>query len=195
MITKKRSEDDAKNELNAYDNIGIQYYYLNDIDRAKYYHNRMMNNELERDTSAKRIGLDKLKEANEDKALKRSLITKTVFQKYRDKDPDFKHLHENMEERKVLDVKLAKMVNKELLESPRYEEFNLKDKVLKKALQQLLQSPAEDTLRRANTKLQERKGLSSSLQTGNQYTSNKQQEGFLKEGLFSNLKVALLANQ
>lgn len=179
------------NELDAYDSIGMEYYYLKDIDRARYYHNRMMNNELEKVTSAKANSLDKLKKARKENAYKKSFGAKSIFEKYCDEDTDFKHLHKNIEEIKVLEMKLAQKSNKELLESPRYEGVDFKDRVLKKALQKILQNPAEelDELRKVNAKPYEgRRQRNSSLQIENQRNSEQ-------KGLFSNLKVAILANQ
>eukprot|EP00826_Nyctotherus_ovalis_P009407 TRINITY_DN12483_c0_g5_i1.p1 TRINITY_DN12483_c0_g5~~TRINITY_DN12483_c0_g5_i1.p1 ORF type:complete len:224 (-),score=65.19 TRINITY_DN12483_c0_g5_i1:533-1204(-) len=184
-----RSEEDAVNELDAYDSIGMQYYYLKNIDKARYYHNRMMNNELERNSSAKLNSLQLLKETRKANAFKRSFITKTIFEKYRDKDADFKHLHSNIEEVKVLDVKLKRMTEKPLLESPRYEGSDLRDRVLKKALKRILQDPSEDAeaLRRADAKLWE--GGEKSHSVENQSSSEEQKK------LFSNLRVAVLAGQ
>jgi tetratricopeptide (TPR) repeat protein len=38
-------------ELRALDNIGMQYFYLNDKNKAKYYHNRFLNGRSEKDES------------------------------------------------------------------------------------------------------------------------------------------------
>lgn len=40
MLNKKHNN--IKNELLAYDLIGIQYYYLGEIEKASHYHNRMV---------------------------------------------------------------------------------------------------------------------------------------------------------
>ena len=40
-----------KNEMLAYDMIGLLYYYSGDIYKAKYYHNRMVSNILEDNNS------------------------------------------------------------------------------------------------------------------------------------------------
>lgn len=37
--------------MNAYDNIGIQYYYLRDLEKAKYYHERMWKGKCESNQS------------------------------------------------------------------------------------------------------------------------------------------------
>ena len=38
-------------ELEAYDKIGIQYYYLGNLERSRYYNTRMMIGRLEADCS------------------------------------------------------------------------------------------------------------------------------------------------
>ena len=45
--------------MEAYDLIGVRYYYLNNIEKAQYYHDRMMKGKLQRDSATKRniIGL------------------------------------------------------------------------------------------------------------------------------------------
>ena len=47
--------NDNNIELLSYDNIGMAYYYLGDLDRAKYYHERMINNVIEPINSLQRI--------------------------------------------------------------------------------------------------------------------------------------------
>jgi tetratricopeptide (TPR) repeat protein len=39
-------------ELRALDNIGMQYFYLNDKSKAKYYHNRFLKGRVEKDESS-----------------------------------------------------------------------------------------------------------------------------------------------
>ena len=39
-IYDNRVLNNTRSELIAYDNIGIQYFYLGNRDKAKYYHNR-----------------------------------------------------------------------------------------------------------------------------------------------------------
>lgn len=46
VLNKKNSE------LRALDNIGMQYFYLNDKSKAKYYHNRFLNGRIEKDESS-----------------------------------------------------------------------------------------------------------------------------------------------
>jgi len=44
---------DRISELRAYDNIGIQYFYLNNKSKAKYYHQRYVNGKVEQNTQLK----------------------------------------------------------------------------------------------------------------------------------------------
>lgn len=43
--------NDKESELRAYDNIGIQYFYLGNRDKAKYYHERMISGKTEKPKS------------------------------------------------------------------------------------------------------------------------------------------------
>jgi len=43
--------NDKESELRAYDNIGIQYFYLGNRDKAKYYHERMICGKVEKPKS------------------------------------------------------------------------------------------------------------------------------------------------
>jgi len=43
--------NDKDSELRAYDNIGIQYFYLGNRDKAKYYHERMISGKVEKPKS------------------------------------------------------------------------------------------------------------------------------------------------
>mgnify|MGYP003879805463 FL=1 len=51
-----------QSELLAYDFIGIQYYYLGDIDKANYYHHKLIIGEGEKvDSEVRELGIQKLK--------------------------------------------------------------------------------------------------------------------------------------
>jgi hypothetical protein len=48
-------------ELKAYDWIGIQYYYLGNLEKAKFYHNKMIDGEYEKaDSDLKKLGIAKV---------------------------------------------------------------------------------------------------------------------------------------
>ena len=46
--------NDKESELRAYDNIGIQYFYLGNRDKARYYHDRMISGKSEKPKSEMR---------------------------------------------------------------------------------------------------------------------------------------------
>jgi hypothetical protein len=49
-----------KHELKAYDMLGMQYYHMNDMDKAKYYHTRAMSGQVEPNSSPlKEMGMRK----------------------------------------------------------------------------------------------------------------------------------------
>ena len=51
-------------ELNAYDHIGLQYYYLGQIEKANYYHFRSMNGAVETENSSLRLlGISRVTES------------------------------------------------------------------------------------------------------------------------------------
>ena len=132
----------------------MEYYYFNNIDKARYYHNRMMNNELEKSSLAKEYNVTNLNKSRQRNAYKKTIIDKTIFEKYKDKEENFKYLHDNNDEVKILELRLNKIERKNLLISPKYEQENVKDRVLRKALRRALQDPAKDSdeLRRLNNK-------------------------------------------
>lgn len=57
--------DDKTMELMAYDNMGMAYYYMGDLEGAQYYHERMINGVIEENNSICKIncvdGEDKLR--------------------------------------------------------------------------------------------------------------------------------------
>lgn len=49
---------DIDSELKAYDFIGIQFFYSGQLDKAKYYHNKMIHGNLEPENSElKKLGI------------------------------------------------------------------------------------------------------------------------------------------
>ena len=71
-------------ELDAYDAIGMEYYYLRDIDKAIFYHNRMMKGELEKMTVEKRWNLDVLERSRQKCEYRKNSGLKTVFEIYKE---------------------------------------------------------------------------------------------------------------
>lgn len=39
--------DNAEGEMNAYDNMAIQYFYIGDLEKSKYYNDRMCRGKFE----------------------------------------------------------------------------------------------------------------------------------------------------
>lgn len=56
--------NDYVTELRCYDNIGLQYYYLNNKYKAKYYHFRYINGKIEMNTPVRQKTVDRLKHKN-----------------------------------------------------------------------------------------------------------------------------------
>lgn len=56
---------DYISELRAYDNIGLQYFYLSNKLKARYFHNRMLKGDIERNTLLKEKVKRKLEDKNE----------------------------------------------------------------------------------------------------------------------------------
>jgi len=55
--------NDRKQETIAFDKIGMCYYYLNEIDKAKFFHDKSMNADLEPvDSSLRILALRELEE-------------------------------------------------------------------------------------------------------------------------------------
>lgn len=54
-------QNNVKYELQCYDFIGLQYYYLGDLKKAKYYHEKMMNGDREpKQSEMRKLGLTRL---------------------------------------------------------------------------------------------------------------------------------------
>jgi len=73
---------DTQSELKAYDNIGIQYYYLGNMSKAEFYHNRMMKGEIEPKTQEKLICLDYMKKRKLITAYKQVIEFDSFFDQY-----------------------------------------------------------------------------------------------------------------
>jgi len=50
----------------AYDSLGIEYYYMGEIEKSRYYHERMIRGKMENSTSiAKKVTTNLLKSRRE----------------------------------------------------------------------------------------------------------------------------------
>jgi hypothetical protein len=56
--------DDKNHEIKAYDHMGVAFYYLGEMDKAIYYHLKMVEGYTEKDESIKLVSKTKLLERN-----------------------------------------------------------------------------------------------------------------------------------
>ena len=75
---------DDQSELDAYDSLGIAYYYIGNVDKAIYYHNRMMAGELEPDGEVKQWNLGLLEKDQLAHAYKDAVDAKSLFESYKE---------------------------------------------------------------------------------------------------------------
>eukprot|EP00826_Nyctotherus_ovalis_P066977 TRINITY_DN9968_c0_g1_i22.p1 TRINITY_DN9968_c0_g1~~TRINITY_DN9968_c0_g1_i22.p1 ORF type:complete len:229 (+),score=75.15 TRINITY_DN9968_c0_g1_i22:685-1371(+) len=127
---------DRRVELETYDCIGLAYYYLGDINKAIYYHNRMMEKRLEGDSQEKRWNNQAVANKLEKNSYKRSLIQKSVFEEYKGHAKGSRKLfpHENIEYTIILQLKGRFPVNLKKVVSPKYENNNMRQQLLSQAL-------------------------------------------------------------
>lgn len=77
----RREQRDASAELEAYDAIGLQYYYLGNLTKAKYYHSRMMSRDVEGE-SAERAAAMKMLADRRRGELKKCCRFETFFESF-----------------------------------------------------------------------------------------------------------------
>jgi len=51
MLQLAWQEGDVHSEMTAYDCLSLEYYYLGEVDKCKYYHDRMTRGKMENSTS------------------------------------------------------------------------------------------------------------------------------------------------
>ena len=62
MLQLAWKENLKESEMHAYDHLGVQYFYLGKLDKAKYYHERMMRGQFESQKSPLReLSLEQLR--------------------------------------------------------------------------------------------------------------------------------------
>eukprot|EP00826_Nyctotherus_ovalis_P049135 TRINITY_DN5885_c0_g1_i5.p1 TRINITY_DN5885_c0_g1~~TRINITY_DN5885_c0_g1_i5.p1 ORF type:complete len:285 (-),score=81.09 TRINITY_DN5885_c0_g1_i5:373-1227(-) len=122
-------------ELEAYDNIGLVYYYLGDIDKAIYYHNRMMNKQLEEETEEKKWNNYSVSKKIADAGKTKGYIARTFFIEYRERAAEGEAVlpHESTH---YVNERLAKEKRpaKTNVVSPKHENSDLKAKIFSQAL-------------------------------------------------------------
>ncbi len=79
-----RAEHNPMFELDAYDNMGIQYYYGGNLDKAMYYHHRMMAGIIEEETNVKAWNIGLLERDRRSRAFKESNVVLSIFALYRE---------------------------------------------------------------------------------------------------------------
>ena len=139
LLLTQRKLGDQIAELEAYDNIGLAYYYLNNIDKANYYHRRMMNGEFEGDTFAKQINLEFLRNCM--KKHDYSFYSSTIFDTYNNLKSKFVLPHERINIKEELESKMNKLIRKIPLISPKYESNDLRERIFEKALVEIMERP------------------------------------------------------
>lgn len=151
----------------------------------------MMNGEVEKVTLAKDYNLSKLSNSRMLGSYKKGSSEKSAFERYCDGEG---MLHENEKAMKVLSIKLARVQNKQLLLSPKYKSADIKERMLSKALGQVLQGatgPA-DPLRVLGKQYVE---TSRRLENAAVSADNQCQLEKLQNALHSHLRVSSLAHK
>ncbi len=145
-------------ELEAYDDIGVEYYYLADINKATYYHNRMMECDLEGQTVERAMALENLAKSRTAQAYKRDEPFASAFDAYRiaKRTPafadQFRFIHEDRMRINRVEQTAARIERKQPLVSPRFRQENIKDRLLVRAFREIQLSPdSRSTGRSAST--------------------------------------------
>jgi len=141
-------QQESMHELEAYDLIGIQYYYLGNIDKAIYYHNRMMNGELEINSTAKAWSIEQVQKTRLGKEFQLSRECKTMFQFYKEARElaiEYNFPHENKKEIAKTDMKIQDRKMLSNIISPKFKSNNVKENLLDEALNKLLMKEGLNT--------------------------------------------------
>ena len=87
---------DKISELEAYDNMGVEYYYIGDINKANFYHSRMMNGIIEENTDTKKWNLQMLDKVAKTKEYPNVSQYMPIFETYKQskkEEMEFKYTH------------------------------------------------------------------------------------------------------
>lgn len=123
-------------ELEVYDLIGMEYYYLNDIPKAQFYHERMMRGELEPLSAEKMSNLEDLEMKRRERAGRDKKAKLSVFESYKafvEKNPNAENIilpHENSKELFKLTLRKMRYSTAEPLPSPKFTHIDLKTKII-----------------------------------------------------------------
>lgn len=99
-----RKEGNADAELKAYDALGMEYYYMGNVVKAKYYHGRMANRDIEGSTPEKLSSLKWVVDRRKELRKKHILQFKTCFELFQayNIDPNVRYVFPH-EDRKCLE--------------------------------------------------------------------------------------------
>ncbi len=129
--------------MDAYDDIGLEYYYLRKIDKAIYYHNRMMECRLEGETVEREMALERLLKKRSARAFKANIAFSTAFDLYRRARSSrvaekFCFLHDSQKEILTIEKNGPKVEKKSPLTSPKFEEEDVHERMIDRAMQEVL---------------------------------------------------------
>jgi hypothetical protein len=120
-------------ELRAYDNIGIQYFYLGDKEKAKYFHERMLYGIYEKDTKFKENIVENFKNKyynlfNDDRQL-----IKQVYSNDELKEQFIRHISLYETEKKVIDLETYDLLSnqdKDMMKDTYIDEIDMNFQII-----------------------------------------------------------------
>jgi len=100
---------DTMNELDAYDNMGLAYYYMGNVNKSIFYHNRMMSGKLEEDTDVKKWNIMLLEKDRNKKNFYKAVEPKSMFREYKNcKENNSEYIFPHQNENQLLKYFLEK---------------------------------------------------------------------------------------
>ena len=120
-------------ELRAYDNIGIQYFYLGDKEKAKYFHERMLYGLYEKETKLKENIVENFKNKyynlfNDDRQL-----IKQVYSNDELKEQFIRHISLYETEKKVIDLETYDLLSnqdKDMMKDTYIDEIDMNFQII-----------------------------------------------------------------
>jgi hypothetical protein len=120
-------------ELRAYDNIGIQYFYLGDKEKAKYFHERMLYGLYEKETKLKENIVENFKNKyynlfNDDRQL-----IKQIYSNDELKEQFIRHISLYETEKKVIDLETYDLLSnqdKDMMKDTYVEEIDMNFQII-----------------------------------------------------------------
>ena len=102
----------------------------------------MINAEAEKNTFAKQMNLELLEKNSRKLKNKEYIYKKSIFEQFAASRTNYKFPHEEFTEKAKLTNRISNLEKKQILMSPKYEEADVKGKILEKALNEIIQAPA-----------------------------------------------------